>query len=198
MGATWDMIVARLSESSDYIQKFNRQYRDGIKKENIKDALAAFERTLITPNSRFDQYLKGNAVAITELEKLGYQKFKSFGCVACHQGINIGGNMFQTMGVMGNYFKDRGTPITDSDLGRYKVTKEDNDKHVFRVPSLRNVELTAPYFHDGSAPTLDKAVGVMAKYQLGRKLSNSDIKAIVAFLKTLTGELPKSLKDVKQ
>ena len=105
-------------------------------------------------------------------------------------GMNVGGNMYQTMGVMGDYFKDRGTPVTDADFGRFAVTGRESDKFVFRVPSLRNVALTPPYFHDGSAKSLESAVATMAKYQLGRKLSNEDIDLIVAFLKSLTGTQP--------
>lgn len=192
MGDKWDNVIAKISADKNYSTSFSQIYKNGITKENIKDAIASFEKSLVTINSRFDQYLRGNKTAINDMEKSGYQRFKSFGCIACHQGMNVGGNMFQTMGVMGNYFKDRATPITDADLGRYTVTKDELDKHVFRVPSLRNVELTSPYFHDGSAKTLEAAVGIMAKYQLGRTLSKDDVKSIVAFLKTLTGETPKT------
>lgn len=194
MGSKWEDVVKKISQNVDVKQRFAKIYSDGVTKENIKNAIAEFERSLVTPNSNFDKYLMGNDKAISELEKVGYQKFKSFGCVACHQGMNVGGNMFQTMGVMGSYFKERGTPVTEADLGRYNVTKEESDKYVFRVPSLRNVEITAPYFHDGSVKTLDVAVLTMAKFQLGRKLSKDDTAAIVAFLKTLTGETPLSLR----
>lgn len=194
MGNTWDAIVKSLKEDPQYQQLFRDAYKSEINKQTIKDAIAAFERALVTPNSKFDRYLKGDETVLSLNEKLGFQKFKSYGCIACHQGMNVGGNMFQTMGVMGNYFKDRGTPISDTDLGRFQVTKMEADKHVFRVPSLRNVALTAPYFHDGSAQTLEQAVNVMAKYQLGRKLSTEDIDLIVSFLKTLTGDTPLVLK----
>lgn len=198
MDADWEEVVRKLKNDESYVLAFRKIYADGITKQNIKNAIADFERSLVTPNCKFDQYLNGNQAALSELEKSGYHRFKSFGCIACHQGLNVGGNMFQTMGVMGNYFKDRGTPITEADLGRYTVTKEEADRFVFRVPSLRNVELTAPYFHDGSAQTLDHAVRVMAKYQLGRRLSTEETNSIVAFLKTLTGELPKSIKDAQK
>ena len=118
-----------------------------------------------------------------------YALFKSVGCVACHQGVNAGGNLFQRFGVMGDYFKDRGK-LTTADNGRFNVTKLESDRHVFKVPTLRNVELTAPYFHDGSAKTLNEAVRVMARYQLGRQLSDPEVAQIVAFLKSLSGELP--------
>ena len=141
----------------------------------------------MTPNARFDRYLQGDANAITASERAGYDLFKRYGCIACHQGANVGGNMFQKFGVMGDYFAARGSP-TNADLGRYLVTGQERDRHVFKVPSLRNVELTAPYFHDASAATLEQAVGIMFRYQLGRVPTNSDVSAIVAFLKTLTGE----------
>ena len=154
---------------------------------NVQNALATYERTLISANSRFDQYLLGDTDILTRDEKYGYQRFKDYGCIACHQGVNIGGNMFQKFGVMGDYFQIRGNP-TESDLGRYLVTKDEEDRNVFKVPSLRNVAVTAPYFHDGSAKTLEEAVDVMFKFQLGRIPSAEDKTLIIKFLKTLTGE----------
>jgi cytochrome c peroxidase len=187
MGSSWEEIESKLRQMPDYVSKFGELYRDGIHTENIKDAIATFERSLTTPNSRFDQYLKGEPEAITKAEKDGFRTFKSVGCISCHQGVNAGGNLFQEFGVMGNYFTDRGN-ITKADLGRYNVTHQDHDKHVFKVPSLRNVSRTFPYFHDGSAATLEDAVEVMSKYQLGRELSPEEIDMIVLFLKTLDGE----------
>jgi cytochrome c peroxidase len=140
-----------------------------------------------TPNSRFDRFLQGDKQALTKSEQEGYKLFKNYGCISCHQGINVGGNMFQRFGVMGNYFADWGN-ITQADLGRFNVTKEPTDRYVFRVPSLRNVELTPPYFHDGSAETIEKAIAIMTKYQLGRPLSKEKIDLIAQFLRTLTGE----------
>ncbi len=125
--------------------------------------------------------------ALNANELKGYQLFKSYGCVACHQGINVGGNMFQTFGVIADYFGKRGN-ITAADLGRYNVTKNEADKHVFKVPSLRNVAVTAPYFHDGSAKNLNEAVDVMFRYQLGRVATPQDKELIIQFLGTLTGE----------
>jgi cytochrome c peroxidase len=168
------------------VQAFQAIYGDGLQPRNIQDAIATFERSLVTP-SRFDRYLRGDSGAISEQEKRGYELFKSYGCVACHQGVNVGGNMFQTFGVLGNYFKDRGNE-TEADLGRYTVTQNELDRHVFKVPSLRNVALTAPYFHDGTAPTLEAAVDVMFRYQLGREAPAADKTAIIMFLKSLTGE----------
>ena len=141
----------------------------------------------MTPDSRFDRFLRGDVTAITEEEKAGYLLFKNLGCVACHQGTGVGGNMFQKFGVMGDYFADRGQQSA-SDLGRFNVTGRQEDRHQFKVPGLRNVARTGPYFHDGSARTLEDAVAVMAKYQLGRALSRSDLAHLVKFLRTLTGE----------
>lgn len=196
MGNSWEQVLSRLNQDKKYREAFSSVYSDGITVANIKSAIAEFERQLQTPNSKFDRYLRGE-VSLSEIEENGYSRFKSLGCISCHQGQNVGGNMFQTMGVMGNYFKDRkNMPQTEDDLGRYLVTQRDRDKFVFRVPSLRNVEKTAPYFHDGYAKTLDEAVDIMGRYQLGQKLSRRDINAIVAFLKTLTGETPAILNKV--
>lgn len=188
MGSKWEDVIAKLSQDAKYKSAFTAAYKDGLTKANIQNAIASFERTLVTPNSRFDKYLRGDPNAISEEEKIGYSKFKQYGCVACHQGVNVGGNMFQKFGIMGDYFEKRGRP-TEADLGRYLVTKEEGDKNVFKVPSLRNVAITAPYFHDAAAKTLEDAVDVMFRYQLGRVASNEDKKAIVKFLNTLTGEL---------
>lgn len=187
MDTNWDEILGKLRQDSALVGQFSVAYEDGLQSKNVMSAIATFERSLITP-SRFDRYLRGDASAITEDEKRGYQKFKNYGCVACHQGINVGGNMFQVFGVMNDYFKDRGE-VKDPDLGRYLVTKKDSDKHVFKVPSLRNVVMTAPYFHDASAPSLDHAIDVMFKYQLGRSAPDEDKRLIAAFLASLTGEL---------
>lgn len=187
MGSTWPEIVAKLQAAPAYAKAFKEIYPDGLQRQNVKNAIAEFERSLFTPNSRFDKYLRGDDQAITEDEKEGYKKFKTYGCITCHQGVNVGGNMFQPLGIMGDYFADRGN-ITESDLGRFNVTGNEEDKHVFKVPGLRNIALTAPYFHDGSAPTLEAAVATMAKYQLGRELPPQDLEQIVLFLKTLTGE----------
>ena len=188
MGSTWLDVVAKVSKSDKYRASFAAAYKDGITQRNIQNAIATYERTLITPNSRFDKYLRGDQNALSDGEKAGYAKFKQYGCVACHQGVNVGGNMFQKFGVMGDYFAKRGK-LGEADLGRYLVTGEESDKHVFKVPGLRNVALTAPYFHDGSAATLEDAVEVMFKFQLGRVASREDKAAIVLFLNTLTGQI---------
>lgn len=187
MGSSWEEIAGKLRQSPQYVSEFAQLYPNGIDTENIKDAIATFERSLVTPNSRFDQFLKGNRDALTQEEKDGYHTFKTVGCISCHQGVAAGGNLFQEFGVTGNYFADRGN-VTKADLGRFNVTHQEYDKFVFKVPSLRNVSRTFPYFHDGSAKTLRDAVTIMSKYQLGREISGQEIDSIVLFLKTLDGE----------
>ncbi len=187
MGSNWAEVLGKLRADPQYVETFGAIYSQGIQEQTVKDAIATFERSLYTPNSRFDQYLRLDDEAITAEEKEGYELFKSVGCIACHQGIGVGGNMFQVFGVMRNYFADRGN-ITAADYGRYNITKRDRDRHVFKVPSLRNVEVTPPYLHDGSVNELEEMVDVMAKYQLGRKLSRKQVELITKFLKTLTGE----------
>lgn len=184
--SSWEEVVGKLRRDPALTDEFSRIYPDGVTPANIIDATATYTRSLITP-SRFDRYLRGDAHAITADELQGYVKFKSYGCVACHQGMNVGGNMFQKFGVMGDYFQQRGN-VTSADLGRYAVTSRESDRYVFKVPSLRNVELTAPYFHDGSAATLEAAVDIMFRYQLGRMAPTEDKALIIKFLKTLTGE----------
>ncbi len=188
MGTSWEDLLAKLKDDPYYHDAFAKLYTDGMNSNNVKNAIATFERSLVTANSRFDKYLRGDESAITADEKEGYKLFKAYGCISCHQGINIGGNLFEKIGVMGDYFADRGTPIVKADYGRFNVTGRERDKFKFKVPTLRNVALTQPYFHDGTVKTLEEAVNVMAKYQLGRYLSEDDVQKIVKFLKTLTGE----------
>ena len=149
--------------------------------------MATYERTLITPNARFDKFLRGDRTALSPTEQQSYQRFKSYGCVACHQGINIGGNLLQRFGVFPDPSQERQTGEV-VDRGRYESTHDESDWMVFRVPSLRNVAETAPYFHDGRAATLEDAVRTMARVQLGRSISPEDLQLIVQFLGTLTGE----------
>ncbi len=186
---TWAEIITKLAQDADYRARFQALYPDGITAPNIRDAIATFERTLITTGSRFDRYLLGERNAITEQERQGYRLFKDYGCTGCHQGRNVGGNLFMKFGVFIDYFDTR-DDIGRADLGRYNVTGNPEDRHVFRVPSLRLVALTPPYFHDGSAQTLEEAVKIMAKHQLGRIIPQQDVERIVAFLKTLPGRHP--------
>jgi cytochrome c peroxidase len=185
MNIRWPDILRKLAADRGYASEFKAIYRDGLTRDSVLDALASFERSLQTPNSRFDRYLRGDRSALTADEERGYGLFKSYGCVSCHQGVNVGGNVYQKFGI----FVDAGpAPDGAADLGRYHVTQVPRDRGVFRVPSLRNVAVTAPYFHDGRTRTLDAAVATMARVQLGRSLSPDEIAAIVAFLGTLTGE----------
>lgn len=185
MGDTWENVVKKVSADEDYKKAFDALYGGKVTKENIAHAIAEFERTLITPDSRFDQFLAGNKNILTKREKDGWELFKEVGCASCHNGSLLGGNSYQYLSE--EYFEDRGGEITEADLGRYNVTKDEGDKHSFKVPTLRNIALTAPYFHDGEVKTLEDAVKKMAKYQLGEELSSSKAKAITAYLKTLTG-----------
>jgi len=187
MRTTWPELLAKLQADADYRSGFTTAYPEGLTRANVLDALASYERSLLTPNSRFDRYLRGEHRALTAPEQQGYRLFTAYGCVACHQGVNIGGNMYQKFGV----FADPGggdSPAAAVDLGRYAVTGVPRDRGVFRVPSLRNVAVTAPYFHDGRARTLVDAVGTMAKVQLGITLMPEEIGVLVQFLQTLTGE----------
>lgn len=184
---SWPVIVKKLKQDKSYIAAFDKLYDEGISADSIRDAIATFERSLVTTNSRFDRYLLGDNDAINEEEKEGYHLFKAYGCIACHQGSNVGGNLFMKIGVFGDFFTGKRKP-TKADLGRFNITGDENDRYVFRVPSLRLVALTAPYFHDGSVKTLEEAVKVMARHQLGREIPAQDIQHIVAFLYTLAGE----------
>ncbi|MCD6666873.1 MAG: c-type cytochrome, partial [Hydrogenophaga sp.] len=165
------------------------EFKKAFKKEpididQVTKAIAAFEETLVTPNSRFDQWLVGKTTALTKDELAGYQLFKTSGCVACHNGPNLGGNSFQKMGLVEAYKTDNPAE------GRSAVTGNDAERFNFKVPTLRNVELTYPYFHDGEAATLTQAVDLMGRLQLGREFSKDENAKIVAFLKTLTGQQP--------
>jgi cytochrome c peroxidase len=187
MGVQWPETIQSLQQLPEYVRLFDRIYPNGLTQLNIKDAIVTYELSLTTPNARFDRFLQGDKKALTASEKEGYQLFKDYGCISCHQGVNIGGNLFQPFGVIGNYLTDRGK-VNPADLGRFNVTQKEADRYVFRVPSLRNVALTPPYFHDGSAKTLEQAIAVMSKYQLGRPLAKEKIERIAQFLRTLTGE----------
>ena len=187
---SWPEVIRKLARDQGLADRFRAVYRDGLTAANAGNALGEYNRSLTTPNARFDKYLRGDANAVTAEEKAGYALFKNYGCVACHQGVNVGGNMYQTFGAMGDYFKSRGD-VREADYGRFNFTKREPDRFVFKVPSLRNVVLTAPYFHDGSAATLNEAVEVMFKYQLGRAAPQQDKELIIKFLGTLTGDQPR-------
>ncbi|MCB4769729.1 c-type cytochrome [Ancylobacter sp. Lp-2] len=186
MAATWPMVLSRLEASPTYALMFAGAFGRPPDRAAVLDALATYQRSLVTPNSAFDRYLAGDRSALGDDALRGYQLFRDYGCAACHQGSNLGGNMFQKFGIYAP--PPRADPDNDGDLGRFTLTGKEEDKGVFRVPSLRNVAVTAPYFHDGRAPTLPDAIAIMGASQLGRRLSPADIHSLVAFLETLTGE----------
>lgn len=198
MGATHKLVVDRISKIEEYQKLFKKAFggRKPINIDNIAKAIAAYERTLITPNSPFDRYIKGDKKAMTSEQIKGMQKFQEIGCTSCHSGPNFSGPALPEG--QGFFMKFPTFPGTEyekkykltEDTGRHSVTKAEEDKHMWRVPTLRNVALTAPYFHNGSVKTLDEAVRVMAKTQLNRDLTKTEVNQLVAFLKALTGEFP--------
>lgn len=193
MASNWAEIEARLSADAVMRAEFKAIWpQAGIKPEHLRSAIAEFERSLITPGAAFDRYLQGDSAALDAQAQQGWHLFGTLGCIACHQGVNLGGNMYAGLGVMGDYFADRQRPESKADQGRFNVTARAEDRHMFKVPSLRNVALTAPYFHDGSIASLDEAVSAMARYQLGVNLEAGERAALVAFLKSLSGRQPES------
>ena len=185
MGLSWDNIENRLRQQADYDARFSRLYPEGITRETITRALVTYQLALTTP-SPFDAYLQGDESAISEDAILGYELFKRYGCVSCHQGQKIGGNLLQKIGVIEPYAYDP-DDSSQASLGRYNTTENEADIQVFRVPSLRNVADTPPYFHDGSVSTLEDVITLMARHQLGREIPETDISLIVAFLQSLSG-----------
>jgi cytochrome c peroxidase len=185
MGLTWPELLSRLESDPIYSSAFRTAYDAGLTRATVIDAIVAFERTLVTPNARFDKFLGGDEGALSAREGEGYRRFKRYGCASCHQGANVGGNLFERFGV---FEPMEMTSVRDGDPGRLRITKVSRDEGVFRVPSLRNVAVTAPYFHDGRASTLADAVEIMGRHQLGRVLDPLDTQLLVDFLKTLTGE----------
>lgn len=186
MAFTHELAINMLASIPAYRAEFKSVFKkEPIDMAQVTSAIAEFEETLVTPNSRFDQWLGGKKNAITKDEFAGYKLFKESGCVACHNGAAVGGNSFQKMGLVEPY------KTANSAQGRSAITQKDADRFNFKVPTLRNVELTYPYFHDGEASTLTEAVDLMGKLQLGRTFSEDENAKIVAFLKTLTGDQPK-------
>jgi len=191
-------VIARLKKIPGYVSQFKAVFggEDSLTYDNVAKAIAAFERTLITPNSPVDRFVKGDKSALSAAAQRGMKLVQDIGCTACHTGPNYAGPAGLPVG-QGFYQKFPTFPSEydnkydlKSDLGRYEVTKQDADKHMWRVPTWRNVALTAPYFHNGSVPTLDEAVRVMAKTQLNKTLSDAEVADIVAFLNGLSGEFP--------
>lgn len=185
---SFDDIIAKLQADKDFSKAFKAVYPDGLTEANITDAIEEFERTLITPNSRFDKWLLGDDSALTAYELEGYELFKQYDCATCHVGQNLGGQSYELMGLRKHYFADRGLELTVEDNGRFKETQAERDRHRFKVPGLRNVEHTWPYYHDGTRETLEEAVRDMGIYQSGVELTSDEVDKITAFLKTLTGE----------
>lgn len=179
------MVLKVLTSIPGYAPMFAKAFpqdKEPVTFDNVAKAIGAFERTLVTP-SRFDKYLAGDAAALTASEKKGLQTFMDLGCITCHTGEGVGGSMYQRLGFA--------VPIENlKDQGRFEATKAEADRYFFRVPSLRNVEKTAPYLHDGSIKKLDEMVAFMAKYQLNKELRPDELSSVVTFLKSLTGELP--------
>jgi cytochrome c peroxidase len=178
-------VVAVLKSMPEYAEAFRKAFpadKDPVTYDNVGKAIGAFERKLVTP-ARWDKFLKGDQTALTAEEKAGFNTFVTSGCQTCHAGALLGGNMFQKIGTVKPW------PDT-SDLGRFKVTKSEADKFMFKVPSLRNIEKTGPYFHDGKVPTLNGAIAKMADYQVGKTLTDAEIQSIATWMKSLTGEIP--------
>ncbi len=185
MAFTHDLAVDVIASIPGYVERIEAIYGDdAVSIERLTDSIAEFERTLVTPDSPFDRWLQGEADAVNSDVLAGYELFKTTGCLGCHNGPALGGTMFQKVGLLKPY------ETTNSAQGRLAVTGQESDRMVFKVPTLRNVELTYPYFHDGSVQTLEEAVDLMGQIQLGRQYSEQEIDQLVAFLKSLTGEQP--------
>jgi cytochrome c peroxidase len=187
MGSNWEQVIPKIKDDENYTEAFKELYSDDMTEKNIRDAIAEFEKTLITPNSRFDKYLMGEEDAINAEEIRGYQTFIHTGCTSCHLGVTLGGTHFEKMGRKRDYFGDRGQ-ITKDDQGRYNVTKKEKDHYKFKIPTLRNLAVTYPYFHDGQVKTIPDAIEKMAIYQNGKSLKAGQVKDIEMFLLALTGE----------
>ena len=186
MDGDWAEIVTRLRDDGNFAAGFAQVYPEGVTAANLRDALVAFERTLITPDAPFDRYLRGERGALSKEARCGLALFQRYGCISCHQGANVGGNLVARLGLFSEPSPGRNA-LLPSELGRYRLTGREADRRVFRVPSLRNVALTAPYLHDGSAATLEEVVARVTDLQLGRALAEEELRCLVAFLDSLTG-----------
>ncbi|MDO6775654.1 cytochrome-c peroxidase [Shewanella sp. 3_MG-2023] len=184
MGSTWPEIIKKLKQDSYFSETFQDLSYEGITSENIIKAITTFEESLITPNAPIDRYLLGDKTALTDQQKRGLNYFINYGCSTCHQGRNIGGNIFQKLGRINTIPKK-----LTLDLGKFEVTGLDKDKYVFKVPSLRNITVTGPYFHNGAVESLTEAVRIMASSQLGRQLTDSELDDIVALLHAFTSQV---------
>lgn len=187
MATDWQQVEAKLRRDPAMVAQFDALYPDGITAANITDAIAAFERTLVTLDAPFDRWLRGDDQALSEAALEGYRLFKSYGCVACHQGANVGGNMYGQMGTFGDYFAERGGPVDAADLGRANITGRDQDRFLFKVPGLRLAAVSPYFFHDASVTDLHEAIRIMGRYQLGREIPDQDVAKIAVFLHSLVG-----------
>lgn len=185
MASSWGKVIGFLQFNPSYSDEFKKIYSDGISKQNVCDAISEYERSLLTPGSCFDKFLLGDKTALSAEEQEGLALFKKHQCASCHAGPALGGISYEFMGAEHYYFTDE-TKISKRDLGRFNATHNKRDKYRFKVPTLRNVELTAPYFHDGSAKTLEDAVEVMSRCQIVQPLNKSEVKKITTFLRSLT------------
>lgn len=193
LGADWTTIEKRLRADRAMRKRFEAVFGTEPDAQTVKSAIAEYLRALITVDAPFDRYLAGDRSAMGADAVEGYELFSRLGCISCHQGRNLGGNFFQRIGVMGDFFAKRGRAPSEADLGRFNVTGREEDRYKFKVPSLRNVAQTAPYFHDGSGETLEDAVRMMVDVQLGRPVRDDEIRKLVAFLEALTGEVDEAL-----
>lgn len=188
MASDWQHVIAYLKSDPFYLLAFTENYSQPPDRHNVADAIAIFERSLLTPDGAFDRYLKGDDFAIDEQALSGYRYFKSYGCISCHQGVAVGGNMYEKLGVLIPYYgQERSSQ--KKDLGRFLITGIEEHKYEFKVPSLRNVSRTAPYFHNGAIETLEEAIALMARHQLGRTIPDEHIQSMVSFLETLNGDI---------
>lgn len=183
-GFNWPGLIDRLGEDKEYVALFKESYPDGINRKSVVDALATYVRSLTTPGSRFDRYLRGETRAMSRRKRKGYGYFKHYGCATCHNGVAVGGNLFQPMGVIEGYLGGKGE-AAEGDRAWRRVGDGTDDRHWYKVPSLRLASRTAPYFHDGSVATLEQAIELMGRYQIGRRIPAEHVELIVEFLETL-------------
>lgn len=190
--ASFDEIAAKLAADEEFASQFLAVYPEGLNEKTITDAIAEYEKTLITPDCPFDLYLKGDKEALTAEQVEGYALFKDYKCATCHTGELMGGKSYEMMGQRANYFEDREVNVksglTDADNGRWAQTQIERDRYRFKTPTLRNVALTWPYYHDGSVQTLEEAISMMAEYQVGSKMNDNEVAKVKTFLDALTGK----------
>lgn len=188
MGTNFETVIHKIKQSQDFVEAFTQLGVKEITAESIVKAIVIYEESLITPDAPIDLYVLGDQSALTKQQKVGYEKFIGFGCVSCHQGVNIGGNLYQKIGRL-NVVPEE----LLADKGRFNITQNENDEYVFKVPSLRNIHLTAPYFHNGSVEKLEDAIRIMAIGQLGITLTDQDVEDLVALFEAFSGSVAPEL-----